>query len=468
MEGASEDEDFPGTGRLKLVQEIDGLVVTFRSDPEGDDGWPKLSTAGVAGHQGNELALYMASFGVDSLSSSQVQFHYAQPTLGLQLTINSQHLFGSAVAELDGIILGGVSISVDHASFEGGSRGVVTFNGPVEQFWIAGDLYIDHICGIGGGGSPPETRGILADLPCLSQAARDSLVAHFDGRTGVVTVDGSSDVSSWTPLGAAGTPISEMALTSVPRAGGGAPSLIAYRGSGTLSFDDSRVEGEGRFLDGFLTNSGGTEMTVVWYGHYDAGALAEDSGAYAFNIGLNELSHQRDNLTSGGFTVKIHNGATYPGTVDITPFDGIDTVWTTRVSVGGHSAFAGGTDLDIQGSPTYRFGAEAEIVLGGSGPSGFDFIGDMKQLVIFESALSETDRLLLQDYFEGGLVPIIPQPPTVTEVGGMFEITWRERNVVLQRSTDLIHWASLPDAVSPLTVPPPAGGREYYRLACGG
>ena len=310
------------------------------------------------------------------------------------------------------------------------------------------------------------TVGIFADLPCLSLEARASLVAHFDGRRGVVTAEGTSHVETWTPVDGARNPLPAMALTAMSRTGGGDPSLIAWDGSGTLGFDDPAASSQGRFLRGTLTNAGGSEMTVIWFGHYDDGHPAENSGAYAFNIGLNQLSHQRDDF-AGGFTVELYNGVTFPGTVDISRLDGVDTVWATTVTADSHSALAGSLDLDIQGNPTYSISPNAAIVIGAFGPSGFDFVGGMQQFVIFESALGEGDRLLLQEYFEGGLQPILLEPPTITaQAGGAFQVTWGGHNVVLQRSTDLTFWATLTDAVSPMTIPAPSVGRVFYRLAC--
>ena len=126
----------------------------------------------------------------------------------------------------------------------------------------------------------------------------------------------------------------------------------------------------------------------------------------------------------GGYAVELYNGTTYTGAVDIEPLDGIDTTWTTIVTADSHAAYAGDTDLGIEGSPTYDIAAGADIILGAFGPSGFDFVGDMQQLLIFESALDDTDRQLLQAYLEGGLQAIIPQPPSITEVDGRFEISW--------------------------------------------
>jgi hypothetical protein len=308
--------------------------------------------------------------------------------------------------------------------------------------------------------------GIFSQIPLLSQAAKDSLVAHFDGRKNIVTnVDGA--VELWTPVDGAGNTLPMMALSTVARPGGGDSTLISYEyGTGTLNFAASAIASEGRYLSGTLTNAGGTEMTVIWQGHYDAGNPGENSGAYAFNIGLNSLSHQRDDF-GGGFTAELYNGTTYPGTVDITPFDGIDTVWTTSVTANSHVALAGGTNLNIQGNPSYNFGANAEVVIGAFDSSGFGFVGDMKQLIIFESQLTDDDQMLVRNYLEAGFEPTLLPPPNVSIVDGMIEVSWTGSNVVVQRSSDLMKWTNMVCPVSPLRVPLTSRPKDFFRVVGG-
>jgi hypothetical protein len=110
---------------------------------------------------------------------------------------------------------------------------------------------------------------ILSGIPDLSTQALESLVAHYDGQTGVET-DGES-VVSWTPIGANGDSLDDMIIVSTQR-GDGAPELITYDGSGKLTFDDTDVGADGRYLEGTLSNAESKELTVFWLGHYKAEA----------------------------------------------------------------------------------------------------------------------------------------------------------------------------------------------------
>lgn len=253
----------------------------------------------------------------------------------------------------------------------------------------------------------------IANIAGLSNAAFNSLVAHYDGRRHVSTT--GSNVDSWTPVDGSGNMLAGMTIDSTPR-GSGAADLITYDGSGTLSFDDTSDSSEGRFLSGALSNSNSTDFTVFWRGHYNAGAPFENSGTYAFNIGLNDLAHQRDN-SGGGFIVELYNGSTFGGD-DITAFDGTVTNWSTVVTASSHSAYANGIDLNVSGAPSYNIAENADFVVGAFGSSGFDFVGDISQIVIFESALSDSDRILVENYLSATAVPE-PAGATLFVIGGL-------------------------------------------------
>ena len=83
--------------------------------------------------------------------------------------------------------------------------------------------------------------GLFLRVPGLSAEAQASLVAHYDGRTGVST-NGTS-VDSWTPVDGNGNSVSAMAVTSTAR-GTGAASLISYDGSGNRAFEDTATGAE--------------------------------------------------------------------------------------------------------------------------------------------------------------------------------------------------------------------------------
>ena len=164
-------------------------------------------------------------------------------------------------------------------------------------------------------------NGLSSGIPNLSAQALESLVAHYDGKTGVKTDGGS--VVSWTPIDGNGDFLGDMIVLSTQRGGAG-QELITYDGSGKLTFDDTSVAADGRYLEGTLSNAESKEFTVFWVGNYSAGAPFATSGAYVYNIGINSTSHQRDD-GKGGFVVEQYNGTTYAGD-DIRAYDGVTTV----------------------------------------------------------------------------------------------------------------------------------------------
>ena len=263
------------------------------------------------------------------------------------------------------------------------------------------------LAGLFGAAPCAFSAALFTDVPGLSASAQGSLVAHYDGRTGVTTT--GSSVNSWTPVNGSGTAIPGMEVTSVQR-GGGAASLISYDGSGRLSFDDTAVGADGRYLAGALSNTATVNFTVIWLGNYDAGAPFATSGTYAYNIGANDISHQRDD-GGGGFRVEMYNGTTYAGD-DIRVYDGIDTIWSTVITANSHTAYANGTNLNLVGTPTNSVDANAGIIMGAYSSSGYDFVGDMSQMIIFNSALSDADRLLVESYFAA-----IPEPSATLLLG---------------------------------------------------
>ena len=251
--------------------------------------------------------------------------------------------------------------------------------------------------------------GLFLDVPGLSAGAQASLVAHYDGRTGVST--NGSAVDSWTPVDGDGNPLPGMVVTSAARSGGGGADLITYDPiSGSLSFDDTAVGAEGRRLSGTLSNAQSANFTVMWLGLYEADAPFATSGTYAYNIGPSDISHQRDD-GGGGFRVEMYNGTTYAGD-DITAYDGIATVWSTVLTGSSHNVFANGTNLNVGGSPTNSVAANASIDMGAYSASGYDFVGDMSQMIIFDSALSDADRALVHNFLS-----TVPEPSVMLLLG---------------------------------------------------
>ena len=307
-------------------------------------------------------------------------------------------------------------------------------------------------------------NGLLTSVPELSSKAIDSLVAHYDGSKGVETVDNA--VVSWTPVDSTGQLMDSMIVQSAQKGNGGS-DLISYDGTGKLFFDDTSVAADGRYLTGKLSNTETKEFTIFWLGHYKADAPFATSGTYAYNIGLSNTSHQRDD-GKGGFVVEQYNGITYSGN-DISEYDDQTTVWSTVLTADSHSFYANGKNLNLGGMPTNNIKANADIVIGAYSSSGYDFVGEIEQLIIFSSALNTKDRKLIENHLYGGAFPgddekDKKQPEiSIKRDSGSTELRLSEGSHLLS-SYDLKNWFIIPEAS--LSLPIEEGkDKAFYQAA---
>ena len=302
------------------------------------------------------------------------------------------------------------------------------------------------------------TASLFTEVTGLSSGAQSSLVAHYDARSGVDTT--GTVVNSWTPVDGNGSalPGKIVAATAI---GAGSPNLISYNGSNRLLFDDSDLGSNGRYLSGLLGNTASTEFTVVWLGHYKNNAPFAASGTYAYNIGPNNISHQRDDF-EGGYRVEMYNGTTYGG-ADIEALDNTDTVWSTVITSSSHAAYANGADLSLEGNPSNSVVANATINIGAFAASGYDFVGEMSHLLIFDTALSDVDRALIEDWLS--LQREVPSsaPLEIAVSGDTAELTWDGEGHLLS-SNDLSEWRLEPEVTSPFAWTMEKE-QEYFRLA---
>ena len=300
--------------------------------------------------------------------------------------------------------------------------------------------------------------GLYSDIPGLSTQALESLVAHYDGKMGVESDGGS--VVSWTPVDGYGDSLDEMIVRST-QIGNGAPELIKYGRPGKLIFDDTNVSADGRYMEGTLSNAESKELTVFWLGHYKAEAPFATSGTYVYNIGINNTSHQRDD-GKGGFVVEQYNGTTYAGD-DITAYDGVTTVWSTVLTADSHAFYANGENLNVAGTPSNNVQANASMIIGAYSSSGYDFVGEVEQLIIFGSALSDTDRKLVENYLLS-FTPLADKPEISIEKGlDAVKINF-SKNSYLLSSNDLIEWSIVPGANSGVSIPT-GKDRVFYQAA---
>ena len=307
-------------------------------------------------------------------------------------------------------------------------------------------------------------NGLLTAVPELSSKAIDSLVAHYDGSKGVETVDNA--VVSWTPVDSTGQLMDSMIVQSAQKGNGGS-DLISYDGTGKLFFDDTSVAADGRYLTGKLSNTETKEFTIFWLGHYKADVPFATSGTYAYNIGLSNTSHQRDD-GKGGFVVEQYNGITYSGN-DISEYDDQTTVWSTVLTADSHSFYANGKNLNLGGMPTNNIKANADIVIGAYSSSGYDFVGEIEQLIIFSSALNTKDRKLIENHLYGGAFPgddekDKKQPEiSIKRDSDSTELRLSEGSHLLS-SYDLKNWFIIPEAG--LSLPIEEGkDKAFYQAA---
>ncbi|MGY8964010.1 MAG: cadherin-like domain-containing protein, partial [Rhodospirillales bacterium] len=311
------------------------------------------------------------------------------------------------------------TVELDLKNPAGAKTAVISWDhqGHNNWWWAIDNIMVTGDTGSGVGG--PD--GLSSILSGLSDEALDSLIAHYDGKHGVKT-EGNS-VVSWTPINSNGSFLDSMIVRSTQK-GGGAPELITYDGSGKLTFDDTNVVADGRYLEGALSNAESKEFTVFWVGNYSADSPFATSGTYVYNIGINSTSHQRDD-GKGRFVVEQYNGTTYPGD-DITAYDGVSTVWSTVLTADSHAFYANGTNLNVGGTPSNNVKANVSIIIGAYSSSGYDFVGDVEQLIIFGSALSDADRELIEDYYgeeKDNAAPVVADQSVDVNEDGSVSIT---------------------------------------------
>ena len=247
----------------------------------------------------------------------------------------------------------------------------------------------------------------ISSIAGLSDGAKNSLVAHYDGRTGVDTL--GNVVQSWTPIDGNGNALPGMALTSQ---GDGDPNNITYTGSGLNFADNINPDGTSQSLVGNLdTSAANLSYTILWKGYFDGSNANgwENSGTYVYNLG-SELSHQRDNFGSG-YRVELYDGSTTHGGDDISIYDDTTSVWATVYTPNSHNAYVNGTNLNVSGTPSYSVAEDPTLILSAFSASGFDFVGRIEQVVIFESALSDLDRGLVENFLA------VPEPGSAVLMG---------------------------------------------------
>lgn len=258
----------------------------------------------------------------------------------------------------------------------------------------------------------------------LPSVGSGTLVAHFRASDAKVGRDVSGSVTSWT---------ADNNAAIVLTATGNSASNIVYNANGMNGAPEIVVNdpvSTNQYLTGAIPGTR-TAATIFWLGYYSPGrngSLGDGSGQYAYSYGADgadgsQMDHQID---SGVFQL-FGGGGTQSG-ANIAGFNSIRTVWTTFYGQGtgnGHSAFAGATNLNIASPNGGNYSVSGNLNLfafqtttGSS--SGFNFVGNIGELIIYDGILSSTDVDAIRGYLQlraGGdlgepVTSAIPEPTT--------------------------------------------------------
>lgn len=164
-------------------------------------GYAEIGTAGLACDTGNELQLnnvrarflYDTAFGGPG-SHTYVDFKFGEYGGPINLSINTDLRIVADFADLDGLVIGGCTVSIPEGGF-GNDCGVCVINGTVEVLEIGGqELWIDcfnYDGDGGGGGGGGECEDAFVNYDDLTDGA-----GYWIGDTfATVGVAGSVDVT---------------------------------------------------------------------------------------------------------------------------------------------------------------------------------------------------------------------------------------------------------------------------------
>jgi len=103
------------------------------------------------------------------------------------------------------------------------------------------------------------------------------------------------------------------------------------------------------------------------------------------------------------------------------------------------------------------------MIIGAYSSSGYDFVGEVEQLIIFGSALSDTDRKLVENYLLS-FIPVADKPEISIEKDlDAVKIKFSENSYLLS-SNDLLEWSIVPEVNSGVSIPSDKD-KAFYQVA---
>jgi hypothetical protein len=247
-------------------------------------------------------------------------------------------------------------------------------------------------CGIAG--SPGS--------PCPPDISSATLVANFVTHADTLDLDGKNHVTRWRAannpdivLEGIGTPESNIKFDQDEL--GGLGSLVA------------NATGAQRYLRASL-GSGLSDATIFWVGYFlpgRDGSLDDSSGQYLYSLGADGAGgSQMDAQVDDGYFELFGGDGTQRGE-SIADLHGQYSTWMTKFHATadpiGHEAHVNGENLNVE-APGYGYQTDDNLIVfayqnsGGSGSSGYNFVGNMHQLLIYDGVLDATDTEAVMDY----------------------------------------------------------------------
>ena len=281
----------------------------------------------------------------------------------------------------------------------------------------------------------PSAAGVLICCAILSGLFNGLLAGHHAHADELPEVDSGTLVANFTcdpatmELGPGNSLLSWRALNddSLLLVAEGAPeSNIVFDpselgGLGSLVVDDR--SGENRRLEGTLGGVSLTNATIFWVGYFSPGrdgSLGDGSGQYIYSLGIDGPGgSQLDNQIDDGRFEIFGGDGTQVGR-DITYLNGHYSVWMSRFHAGptiiGHESEANGFDLLVPADSTGYLAGDDHLVVfayqnsSGNGSSGYNFVGNLHQLIVYDGLLDENDTTAINNFLRSKLLEEPPGP----------------------------------------------------------
>ena len=269
-------------------------------------------------------------------------------------------------------------------------------------------------------GLQTDHRALAGDLPNVESG---TLVANFVCDPETMDLGPQSTLQAWRAanddrlvLVAEGAPESNIVFD--PDELGGLGSLVVNDRSG-----------ENRRLEGSLGGVSLANATIFWVGYFSPGrdgSLGDASGQYVYSLGIDgpEGSQLDNQIDDGRF--EIYGGDGTQVGRDITYLNGHYSVWMSRFHAGptviGHESETNGFDLLVPTTPTGYLAGDDHLVVfayqngSGNGSSGYNFVGNLHQLVVYEGLLDDNDTTAVNNHLRSKLLKEPPGPDPDAEL----------------------------------------------------